>query len=256
MTAVMEKKKKPYHRPPIQGRRPELPLSGASWKVAYADFVTAMMAFFLLMWVIGIVPKDSLKVLETYFQDENRPHSGTQDNAGSFTSSVRLAKLTDDQKNRVTIVNQLKQIVQEDPELAKSSGISSDDVGVLLRVGSDAVFEHGSAVVTAKAAKVIEAIKKIMKEYNLYLIIRGHADSSEGSPGPYPSPWELSGARAAAAARRVLEGGEIMPSRVRAVGYSDTRPLLPPTSPENRAANRRVEFYFHRPEVMSYQVVY
>ena len=84
--------------------------------------------------------------------------------------------------------------------------------------------------------------------------MRGHADSMETRP-PYSSPWELSGARAANAIAHLTNLG-IKGTRLRGVCYGDTRPLRPGMDDASRAMNRRVEFYFHRPEVMSYSVVY
>ncbi len=92
-----------------------------------------------------------------------------------------------------------------------------------------------------------------MKEYNLYLVVRGHADGSESQA--FGSPWELSGARAASVLHFLADHG-VKPTRLRGVAYGETRPLKPGISEESRAVNRRVEFFFHRPEVMSYSVVY
>ena len=85
-------------------------------------------------------------------------------------------------------------------------------------------------------------------------MVRGHADSVEAAP-PYASAWELSGARAAAMVNYLAQRG-IKATRMRAVSYGDTRPLKPGIDEQSRAMNRRVEFFFHRPEVMSYSVVY
>lgn len=79
--------------------------------------------------------------------------------------------------------------------------------------------------------------------------MRGHTDDIPVRSAKYPSNWELSAARAAAALRYIVEKGGINPSRLKAVGYAGTRPLVPNTSEANRAINRRVEFYFHRPRV-------
>ena len=135
-----------------------------------------------------------------------------------------------------------------------ASGISADDVGVQLRVNSDAMFQPGSAVLSPQGIKVLGNVIKILREYNLYLVVRGHADSAEAKPN-YPSGWELSGARAAAALHYLTTQG-IKPTTLRGICYGDTRPYKPGINEESKAANRRVEFVFHRPEVMSYSVVY
>ncbi len=230
---------------------------GGSWKVAYADFVTAMMAFFLLMWILNIVPKDVQKALETYFKNDTKLGQMSPDPNSPLVGSpnVKAQQLTEEQAARYTIAMRFKKIITEDPFLKTSSGVSSDDTGVLLRINNDMLFKPGSAELRPESAKVIKEVQDVLRTYNLYLVIRGHSLPKEFQGGPFPSSWELSGARAAAVARAVLADKVIAPNRLRAVSYADTLPLTPGFSPEDEALNRRVEFYFHRPEVMSYQVV-
>jgi chemotaxis protein MotB len=248
-------------RPP----RRENKSHGGSWKVAYADFVTAMMAFFLLMWILGIVPKDVQHSIETYFKYGGKhTATGTTLGAGENASAplmgspeVKGNRLTEEQAARFVIAMRLRKFITTDPLLneKESSGVSADDLGVLLRVNNAVLFKPGSAELTPESEKVVTEVQGVLKSFNLYLVIRGHAQHGEAKGGPFPSAWELSGARAAAMARAILADKDINPQRIRAVAYADTRPLVPPLSPEEDALNRRVEFYFHRPEVMSYQVV-
>ena len=228
---------------------------GSSWKVAYADFVTAMMAFFLLMWIINMVPPATLKQLEQYFKDEPKPAQGALFSPDAMERQ-RAAALNRDDAMRYAIAVRFKKIITEDPFLKNSSGISSDDVGVLLRLQNGMLFAPGSAELTEQAKKLMAEVVDIMKTYNVFLIIRGHADAAEAAKGHFASNWELSGARAAAAARAVIASGGIQASRVRAVAYGDSRPLMPELNPEAAAANRRVEFYFHRPDAAASQVLY
>ena len=167
-----------------------------------------------------------------------------------------MAALNRDDAMRYTIATRFKKIITEDPFLKNSSGVSSDDVGVLLRLQNGMLFAPGSAELTEQAKKLMADIIDVMKTYNVFLVIRGHADAAEAAKGHFASNWELSGARAAAAARAVIAGGGIQANRIRAVAYGDSRPLMPETTPEAAAANRRVEFYFHRPEVAASQMLY
>lgn len=236
---------------------------GGSWKVAYADFVTAMMAFFLLMWVLNMVPPETKAGLAAFFSSE-----GTFDSSNASPISnnafiqntdkidVRDFKISETERSHYAIAQKLKKMLMADAVPQNSSGISADDVGVLLRVNSATSFEPGSPELTPAGIKIMQDVLNILKEYNLYLVVRGHVDPTEIAPGsPYKSAWELSGARSAAAVRYLVDHG-IKPTRMRAVGYADTRPLEPSTTPGGSEKNRRVEFYFHRPEVMSYGVVY
>jgi len=73
------------------------------------------------------------------------------------------------------------------------------------------------------------------------VLIEGHTDNLPIRTAQYPSNWELSAARAARVLRYLVQKGGISPHRLTAVGYADTRPLVPNTTPANRAQNRRVD---------------
>ena len=233
---------------------------GGAWKVAYADFVTAMMAFFLLMWILNMVPPETKVGLAAYFSGERNfdssstsPISNNPFIQNTDKIDTRDIKINEAERSHYAIAQKLKMLMA-DALPQNSSGLSADDLGVQLRVNSDALFRKGSIEITGAARKVFDGVLDVLKEYNLYLVVRAHADSDEAS-GPYPSAWELSGARAAAVLH-FLADHKVRPSRLRGVAYGDTRPLKPGFDEHSRAMNRRVEFFFHRPEVMSYSVVY
>ncbi|MDR1777297.1 MAG: flagellar motor protein MotB [Desulfovibrio sp.] len=233
----------------------------SAWKVAYADFVTAMMAFFLLLWILNTVPQDTKAGLAAYFTGERNfdssstsPVSNNPFIQNTNKIDTRDFKISEVEKSHYAIAQKLKQMVMADAVPQNSSGISADDVGVQLHVNSDVMFKAGSVDLLPEGEKVLQSVYAILSEYNLYLVVRGHADSQEARP-PYSSCWELSGARAAAMVHYLADKG-IKPTRMRGVSYGDTRPLQPGIDEKSRSRNRRVEFFFHRPEVMSYSVVY
>ena len=249
---MLNEKKRAPGRPPVM---PGFPKShGSSWKVAYADFVTAMMAFFLLMWILNMVPPETQKQLEQYFK-EPKPPQGAMFSPNP-NEPTREAALNRDDAMRYAIAVRFRKIITEDPLLKSSSGVSTDDVGVMLRIQNGMLFAPGSAELSKEAERLLADVVEVLKTYNVYLVIRGHADAAEAAKGHFASNWELSGARAAAAARRILATGGIDPSRIRAVAYGDSRPLVPETATDAASLNRRVEFYFHRPEVNDVRVLY
>ncbi len=236
-------------------------MGGGAWKVAYADFVTAMMAFFLLLWVLSMVPPETRAGLAAYFSgDRNFDSSSTSPVSNNpFIQNTdkidaRDIKISEVEKSHYAIAQKIKQMLMSDAIPQSASGISADDVGVQLRVNSDIMFKPGSVDLLPDGERVLTAVLDLMDEYNLYLVVRGHADSAETAP-PFTSAWELSGARAASMVNYLVQHG-VKATRMRAVSYGDTRPLKPGIDEQSRAMNRRVEFFFHRPEVMSYSVVY
>ncbi len=234
----------------------------SAWKVAYADFVTAMMAFFLLMWILNMAPPETKAGLAAFFSGERAydssstsPVSNNPFIQNTDKIDTRDLKISEVEKAHYVIAQKLKQMLMADAVPQSATGISADDVGVQLRVNSDLIFQPGSAILAPGADTLLADVLVILREYKLNLVVRGHADLEEVRP-PYPSNWELSGARAAAVLRYLVERGGIKATRLRGVAYGDTRPLEPGLNEDSKKKNRRVEFYFHRPEVMSYSVVY
>lgn len=239
-------------------------MAGQSWKVAYADFMTAMMAFFLVMWLLNMAPKETLEGLAGYFQADAKYSSNTVSPYGMSNNPLvqyvdkldtREFKMSEAEESHYAIAQSLKQFLLKDALPSSASGITSDGVGVLLHITSNLMFEPNSGEFSAEGEKVMQEVLNVMHKYKVYLVVRGHADASETGAPSFPSKWELSAARGNAAVRWLIEHG-ISPSLVRSVAYADTRPRVPSTVPGAAAQNSRVEFNFHRPEVMSTIVGY
>jgi chemotaxis protein MotB len=230
---------------------------GGSWKVAYADFVTAMMAFFLLMWLIAALKPQQKESLAGVFKDKSASSSSdVKIVVAQFIpkdAKVGMPEMNLSQPDRLKyeVALLVKELLAQNELLQHNSGISSDNAGVLMHVNNSVMFSPNSAVLKPQAAKILDGVTDILLSQKVDLVIRGNTDDAETGNGLYPSKWELSAARAAAALRYILAKGDgkIAATRLRAVGYADSRPLVPAINDENRAINRRVEFYYHSPEV-------
>ncbi|SHN49935.1 OmpA/MotB family protein [Desulfovibrio litoralis] len=239
-------------------------MGGGSWKVAYADFVTAMMAFFLLMWILNMVPPETKQILAQYFTADYKlsDEQGRAPMPGegvSPISSLTIGGDKADAENLQAISNELQKslLLAEEADAQKSVGLTRSDAGVLLRVAGDVMFKPNSVVFSQAGMQVLDEVAKILKNRNIYVVVRGHADSSETGLPYFPSRWELSAARATVAVRYLVDKG-VDPSRVRSVAYADTVPLVPSFGPNDPASakNRRVEFYFHKPDSLSLTLGY
>jgi chemotaxis protein MotB len=234
---------------------------GGSWKVAYADFVTAMMAFFLLMWLLNMTSQDQKEKLAAYFQDfdvfaKEVKVDGTGKQQLSISNSSKLGvpdvRLSKSEKLRYSMVMRIKEFIAQDSELKNSADAIADSKGVVFYVDADVMFQQGTVALKPHAAAVLDHVIAVLKDFNFDMVVRGHTDDQDAVSGPFPSNWELSAARAAAGLRYVLKNGGIPATRLRAMGYADSRPLVPNNSVENRAKNRRIEFYYHRPDEQSW----
>ncbi|EPR42367.1 OmpA/MotB domain protein [Desulfovibrio sp. X2] len=221
---------------------------GGSWKVAYADFVTALMALFLLLWLLLALKPQQKKQLASFFQDPDAFHEATvsqgapvpsaQPARSDFTATTRQKQLLRD------ISDRLRDFVTKDPDMARATSITSESGGILIRMGASLLFTPGTSQLTAEAPHVLQEVASILKEKDVVLQVRGHTDDSESTSGLYHSRWELSTARAASVVSMLISRFGIDPRRLEAIGYADTQPLVPNDTPENRARNRRVEFFF------------
>jgi chemotaxis protein MotB len=115
--------------------------------------------------------------------------------------------------------------------------------GVVLRAKDRVLFDSGDAELRSDGLPLLDTVKALAGGFDGELAIEGHTDERPINTGRFPSNWELSGARASAVLRYLVEQG-LDPARVYVAGYADMRPIVENTSDENRARNRRVEFVF------------
>lgn len=220
--------------------------------VTFADLMSLLLTFFIL--VLSFANMDIVRFREMLGSIQNAFGVQVQRREADYVAfspsefERKDLELSRQSEEVLSMVVQLRTIMQDDEALQRSTGVEADDQGLVLRVDSESMFDLGSAVLRPEAVPALEAVIRILRDYNMNLVIRGHTDNTPISTPQFPSNWELSSARATAALRYILEHGGFSPTRMRAVGYADSRPLVPNTSEENRHRNRRVEFFYHAPD--------
>lgn len=225
---------------------------GGAWKIAYADFVTAMMAFFLLMWLLMASNHGTLQGIADYF---NRPLSAAFKNGpgvAQVNPRVDVAKDKNVEKDKdkgqdaETLKNlqkTLQTMVQQNPKLAAFKNQIKIDVtteGLRIQIVDDKdrpMFAVGSAVLEDYTKSILDQIGRTLNGVPNPISITGHTDSLSysGRQAGY-SNWELSSDRAAAARRQLIAGG-MNPNKVLEIrGLADAIPLFKndPTNPGNR----------------------
>ena len=229
---------------------------GGAWKVAYADFVTAMMAFFLVMWLVG-QSKEVKSAVAGYFRDPGAFDQARSDGpiaGGDLKLDPAAAPPSDP-----TVVNgladgeraaledtakRIKQRLADSPDL-QSLGkqidiqVTRDGLRIeLVDAERQTFFASGSAALAAGTEKVLELIARELGSLKNSIVIEGHTDSRPYAVTDLYSNWELSADRANAA-RRVMERSGLQGGQVRGVrGYAD-RQLRVADAPLD-ARNRRV----------------
>lgn len=125
-------------------------------------------------------------------------------------------------------------------DLGKDIDVVVNEKSVSFRINSEILFSSGQAELSREGLSVLQKLVNVVKKSKHNITIEGHTDSVPIRGGRFPSNWELSSSRAGSVVR-YFEANGIASNRLRAIGYADTRPLVPNDTAENRAKNRRVE---------------
>lgn len=226
---------------------------GGAWKVAYADFVTAMMAFFLVMWLLAMVAPEKRAVMAEYFKK-----SGIFDQSGkSFMENTSQVLRQPDKGFKETasdtskgsgggrvvsaedLAKQLKAAIDEKLKSVKDQVlVDIMEGGVRVQIidsQGSMMFPSGSAEPTEKAKEILRLMTENIGDLRNRIAIEGHTDAA-----PYKNAqttnWELSTARASAARRELEKNGVASSHIARVVGYADQELFVPenPLDPRNR----------------------
>ncbi len=213
---------------------------GGAWKVAYADFVTAMMALFIVLWVLGASDKKFKAGIAHYFREpgvfsgsRGIISNGGEDRLGAgIIQAPSLEVLETYIKRRLASMQELKGLQDQIPITITNEGLLIE----IIDKEKQAFFEVSSAKVKPIMRKVLEIILKEIKDKPNKLAIGGHTDARPYHDESFYSNWELSSARALNT-RRALEELGLPGDRIaQVVGYADRklRVANDPMSSENR----------------------
>ena len=247
---------------------------GGAWKIAYADFVTAMMAFFLLMWLLGSTAKGELQGIASYFQSPVKVSLMGGDGTGNSSSILpgggrdlsqaagqmdsgdaeRAAKLIGAQMARAeqarkdarrmdALERKISNVIERNPKLAEYGSqirLEKTPDGLHIQIVDDQkrpMFDAGSALVKPYMRDILREIGTALGDVENRIALAGHTDATPyGSGDRGYSNWELSADRANASRRELVAGGLPDDKLRRVEGLASSRLLRPeqPTDPINR----------------------
>jgi len=222
---------------------------GGAWKVAYADFVTAMMALFIVLWLLNSSDKVK-KAVGGYFKDP----TGTSKMVGSdMVGSGENFIVTKD--NMEELKEQLQKAIREVPKFDKLENhidMTVTNEGLRIELTESAAgtfFDSGSARISGDGNDLLKLLAQELGKLPNHLAIEGHTDSKQYPPGATYTNWELFADRANAARRLMQENGirEDQVTQVR--GFADQRLRHPdaPTDPGNRRISLIVQYLDKKP---------
>ena len=246
---------------------------GGAWKVAYADFVTAMMAFFLLMWLLGATTEKQRKALADYFAPtivqtkqesagsngmfggdsivsaDNYPHRAGQTGTRSITIPRDVVGGPKEASGREQETKKFQQVAKSLAErvqrkgdlrrLARNLRFTQTVDGMRIDVVDDAdfsMFSLGTTVLTSDARDLLSLIGEVVAPEMGEVIVRGHTDSLKYRQSTQVNNWSLSAGRAEATRQALMRQG-VADGRFRRIeGVADTEPLIKddPSDPRNR----------------------
>lgn len=252
----------PWLRPPVEdedhGRD--------RWMVSYADFITLLLAFFVVLYSISSINNGKFRVLSnsfvTVFNEESARAvpidmgGGAPPRESMLDAARNLAEVAEPTgEDSVKAINGEPLAPPAVPtigtpkerlEAVLSSFKDRDDVKIRdtrdwleVELGSELLFASGSAALNAAALPVIDKVAMIVADMGRPVRVEGFTDNVPLAGGPYGSNWGLSAARAASIADRLAQA-RVTPDKLAAVGYGEFRPVADNQTEQGRRQNRRV----------------
>ncbi|MBE0436818.1 MAG: flagellar motor protein MotD [Methylomicrobium sp.] len=241
------------------------------WLISYADFITLLFAFFVVMYSISSVNEGKYKTLSDSLGEafsKRQPESAISYREGTpFTvvqpiqigeepMTVQPIELPHPTLEEVEKKHELsEEILRERRNLIEASeqmsevlapfiekdlvAIKKHDFWIELEMNSELLFASGEAKLSPKALPVLKKVSEIVRRMPNVINVEGHTDTVPISTVKFPSNWELSSARATSVVREFVNEG-IAPSRLSAVGYGEFHPIADNSSEAGRFQNRRV----------------
>jgi chemotaxis protein MotB len=223
---------------------------GGAWKVAYADFVTAMMALFIVLWLMNS-SKQIQEAVGGYFKDP----TGTSKMVGSdMRGAGENFIVTKD--NMKELKEELQKSIREIPkfnELREHINMTVTNEGLrieLTETANGVFFESGSDTMSTDGSDLVKLLAKELGQLPNTIAIEGHTDAKPYPPGATYTNWELSTDRANST-RRLMQANGIRPDQITQVrGFADQQLRKPdtPLDPSNRRISLIVQYIEKKPE--------
>lgn len=226
------------------------------WMVSYADFVTLLFAFFVVMYAMSSVNEGKYRVLADTMTDAFKvaPKSPDPIQIGKESKVVTASKPSLEtikplkilKKSQRTYEREMKQIAETvaksvqpliDKDLIK---ITQHKLWVEIEMNSKILFSSADSELEEEAYPALKSLAQVLKKLPNSIDVEGHTDNLPINNELFPSNWELSAARAASVVHLFTSYG-VNPKRLSSIGYAEYRPIADNSTPEGRVKNRRVK---------------
>ncbi|WP_230969139.1 flagellar motor protein MotD [Nitrogeniibacter aestuarii] len=230
------------------------------WLVSYADFITLLFAFFVVMYSLSSINEGKYRVLSDSivqaFRSVSVNDSGRQmivqdlpmpsktmigpkkTDAERKAEAAKKAEREKAARRVRDMADEIRRVLQP---LADGGQVSVTEgaFGIKVEINAEVLFQPGEADLGQTAVDALDAVAQVLAPAEFPIVIEGHTDNVPINTYRFPSNWELSAVRASSVVRLFVANG-VEPGRLTAAGYGDQRPVASNLSAEGRAQNRRV----------------
>jgi len=227
------------------------------WLVSYADFITLLFAFFVVMYALSSINEGKYRVLSdalvSAFQASPRTDrliqlGGKQPDlleGSGLPIGKNVPQPPHDAGEPAMAAERMKRVAKNvldamQPLIRDGQvRVTQSPRGVTVEINASVLYRSGEAVLQPQSLEALVAVAKVLREVDNPIQVEGHTDNIPINIPAYPSNWELSSARAGSVVRLFAEQG-VPATRMVAIGYADNRPVDTNASADGRARNRRV----------------
>ncbi len=219
------------------------------WLLTYADMITLLMIFFIMMYVISNVNSQKFQQLANILGSVFGNQGSIMTNAGNSILQEQANISSGNTGSADTA--QMSQIQAQLEKYFRMRGLAGrvtvqmEERGLVISLQDTILFDSGSAVLTPDARNIIAEVGKNLQSLPNFILVEGNTDNLPIHNAEFPSNWELSSARATDVVQDLILCG-VAPERLSATGYGEYRPQVPNDSDEDRQMNRRVDIVILR----------
>lgn len=218
---------------------------GSNWMDTYADTITLLLTFFILLYSISSVDTQKLNELAEALKDSLKGSTKVEElkDLEDIKTNEDKSEKNQDKKEELEhedLVKKLNNVIVQNA-LTDVVKIREEERGIVLQLDETILFDTGRSQLKPHSENILNTINTIITNIDNDVLIEGNTDNIPINNSEYASNWELSTDRAVSIVRYFVETKGLSPTRFSVKGYGEFKPLVANDTPENRSINRRVD---------------
>lgn len=217
------------------------------WLVSYADFITLLFAFFVVMYSVSMINEGKFRVFSQSMKESLLSITEAQTSNRRYEVGNSESAIIPAISPKMQFLRQVKAVLTKtlgEERFRSRVAVTEVEGGIMIAIADSLLFESGEAAVKPEGLPLLAALVEVLGTTSQPVMgvrVEGHTDNVPIRTTAFPSNWELSAVRAVTVVRLMTERFNLDPALVSAAGFAEFRPVADNLTPESRAANRRVE---------------